>query len=90
MELKDACFRITDEAIALLCKKHEDYGKGNISDSGLLGIAVRLHDKTSRLLNLLMQGKEPENESVYDTLIDTINYGVIGEMLRRGWWEEIE
>lgn len=63
-----------------LCSKQHDYGHENINAFGMLGVAVRLHDKVARLRNL--SSKEAAlNEPLLDTWLDMIGYAVIAEML---------
>lgn len=70
--------------------KHEDYGPCNIADTGLPGIAVRLRDKSARLLNVIDPNHEIQNEPIRDTLIDMANYAIIGLMLLDGEWPECD
>ena len=90
--------RVSCEAVQLFDTKQQDYGSGNISATKELGVAVRLQDKVSRLLNLLekkmkAQGHadtliaEINHESLDDTYLDIANYGLIGVLLRRRLWE---
>lgn len=80
------------EALVLMKKKNSDYaGSGgtnpfaNFTRSEALGICsteqsflVRMTDKMSRLSSFASKGKlDVEDESVYDTLIDLINYSVL-------------
>ena len=79
-------------ALELMKKKNSDYaGSGgnnpfaNFTRSEALGICtteqsflVRMTDKMSRLSSFAAKGKlDVEDESVYDTLIDLINYSVL-------------
>lgn len=78
------------EAIAVLLKKHDDYGPANISEApggAVNGLAVRLHDKVARLSNLVKTGNDPKNESIYDTFLDIANYGLIGMLVLKGKWD---
>ena len=87
------------EALQLFDTKQQDYGSGNISATKELGVAVRLQDKVSRLLNLLEKEMKTRghaeallaeinnHESLEDTYLDIANYGLIGVLLRRGLWE---
>jgi hypothetical protein len=78
------------DAVSLLIKKHNDYGPKNIADAPggpLNGLAVRLHDKVARLSNLISNKKTPSNESLEDTFIDILNYGVIGLLVLNGKWD---
>ena len=81
----------------LFCSKQEDYGSGNISLGGdmsnkkdrnfaMLGLAIRMNDKMQRLLNLIKDGKEPNNESLEDTLIDIANYAVMAQTVINKEW----
>jgi hypothetical protein len=80
--------RISSEAIGLCVSKQRDYGAGNISAFGELGVLVRLNDKLERLRNLTKTGKAPKHESIEDTWIDIANYGMIGLAIHRGWWTD--
>ena len=73
-----------DEMIALMCKKQADYGHQNILRFGLIGLAVRLCDKISRLNTLEKRGAKPQNESVLDTWMDIVGYSAISRMLDNG------
>lgn len=87
-----------EEAFEVICremgdvfvKKHKDYGKGNILDTGELGIAFRVSDKLNRLKNLLSGDKKPQNESMEETWTDIGVYAVIALMYRRGWFQKLE
>lgn len=77
------------EAQAILLKKQVDYGPKNISDSPggpVNGLRVRMHDKLSRINNLIDSGAEPENESLRDSFLDMMNYSAIGLMVLDGDW----
>lgn len=56
--------------LATFIQKHKDYGKGNILDTGELGIAFRESDKLNRLKNILGKGKKPNNEGIDDSWMD--------------------
>lgn len=66
--------------LTTLIKKQRDYGPENISRFGRQGLMVRMHDKVARLENLLDKSNEPENESVFDNVLDVIGYAAIGIM----------
>ncbi len=68
----------------LLLSRQMKYGKGNITTFKYVGIAIRLHDKLSRLENSDM---EFQDESVADTKMDIVGYTVIAIMLRNNWWD---
>ena len=77
--------------MAVLIKKHRDYGPKNISQSpggALNGLRVRMHDKMARINNLIDSGVKPENESLYDSFMDLANYAVIAQMVLEGLWPE--
>lgn len=68
----------------LLESKQQDYGHGNISAFGQLGIAVRLSDKVERMKNLEAKQGKARNESFADTMLDIVGYCVIAFMLDDG------
>jgi hypothetical protein len=72
-------------------KKQQDYGSGNISAFGEVGVMVRINDKIARLRNLLwtnmVSGKVPSNEAVEDTWQDLHVYGGIGLLCHKGKWK---
>lgn len=78
-----------EEVGETLIRKNRDYGRGNIDKFGEYGVVVRLSDKIERLINLYDKAdraRTPANESLDDTWIDVIGYGVIAKMLRAGNW----
>ena len=86
---------ILDSLLDMHKRKTADYSSWNIKGAGEQGVAVRLWDKTARLMNLMgwdigtgkwSQPKEPKNESVDDTLMDLASYAIIMIILRRGKW----
>lgn len=93
-DFEQAVYDIKNEEARLLVKKHRDYGPLNIAKAPggpLNGLAVRLHDKVSRLWNLKGAGrdevfKQGEYESLEDTGLDIANYGTITTMVVRGLW----
>lgn len=88
--LEEAFEAVCTEMNELFVKKHKDYGKGNILDTGELGIAFRVNDKLNRIKNILASGKKPENESMDESWIDIGVYAVIAMMWRRGWFQKLE
>lgn len=76
--------QILGEIRALMVDRHAKYGNGNISEFGETGLLVRMGDKYARLKN----GHETDfsDESVDDTLFDSIGYPVIWLLWRRGLW----
>ena len=99
MKIEQGFLRVLQEMYQLFCRKHHDYGRNNISVGGLHGVTIRIGDKTSRLYNLLgisdgaHQGTMPapavKGEAIEDSFFDLGNYGPIGIMLARGWWERV-
>lgn len=76
------CRKVCSELAELVIGKQHDYGKANILDFGETGILIRSNDKFARLKNLIMNKKEPSNESVTDTWKDVAGYAVLALMLR--------
>lgn len=89
VSLEEAFETITKEMQTVFVKKHRDYGKGNILDTGELGIAFRISDKLNRLKNLLANNKCPDNESIDDSWIDIGVYAVIAMMYRKKWFQKL-
>ena len=85
--VRDYLMRVLMKADLELCrKKSSDYSPSedclaNLKEFGLFGIIVRLGDKYYRLKNLVISGKEPENESILDTLRDIRIYCYLAEIL---------
>ena len=48
--------------------------------------ALRLNDKISRLVNLILLKNKARNESVEDTFLDLSVYGKIALVVMRGKW----
>ena len=75
----------------VFAEKQADYGPNNIKIHGnkrlsLLGIAIRSNDKIQRVLNLLDNGQEPNNESLEDSFLDLANYAYMACILMRDKW----
>ena len=90
---------IMDEQFELFCKKHLDYGMGNISQGtnletddeknfALSGLFFRLNDKINRWKNLLVNKRKANNEALTDTYQDITNYGIIAQLVERGMWKK--
>jgi hypothetical protein len=82
---------VYNEAMALLLRKHKDYGPKNISASpggAINGLRVRIHDKLARINNLYDSGATPENESLRDSFIDMANYALIALLVLDGNWDK--
>ena len=88
--LENAFSNLTKKMLTTFVKKYKDYGKGNILDTGELGIIFRINDKIRRLQNLEQNEKSPENESIDETWLDIAVYAVIAMMYRKGWFQELE
>jgi len=77
------------KCLELMKKKNSDYSRvedalENFRDFGVLGLAVRLNDKTKRLKNIILNGKiTVQDESVEDIFQDLVNFGLIGLVIRR-------
>ncbi len=67
---------ICQDIIDVLVKKNADYGDNNLLRDGLLGIAIRLGDKTERLKTLATRPAQVVGESIDDTLRDIIGYAI--------------
>ena len=89
---------IQSEMFELFLRKQADYGPTNVGmgsevvdtdrkvKRSLAGLSVRLNDKVQRFLNLTFNNREPENESLEDTLIDIANYAVMAIIVQRKQW----
>jgi hypothetical protein len=78
--------------------KNADYSPANIAGPGELGLATRIWDKCTRMMNLLGfkidvtrsehvdVAKIPKNEPLEDTYMDLAVYGIIGLLFRQGKW----
>ena len=84
---------ICEEMLELFKKKQADYGPTNIGmgnrtidtdedvQKSMIGLVVRMNDKIQRLMNLILDNRDPQNESVEDTLIDIANYAVMAKIV---------
>jgi Nucleotide modification associated domain 1 len=89
-EFEQSVKDVYNEAMALLLRKHKDYGPKNISASpggAINGLRVRIHDKLARINNLYDSGATPENESLRDSFIDMANYALIALLVLDGNWD---
>ena len=86
--------KIMMEQYIMFCKKHRNYGTGNINVGTnletdgdvkleLTGLWFRLNDKIQRLKNLVVLG-EPDTvgESLTDTFQDLSIYGIIAQIVQ--------
>ena len=93
--LTDEYKKIMMEQYIIFCKKHRNYGTGNINvgtnletDSdvklALSGLWFRLNDKIQRLKQLVVMG-EPDTvgESIQDTFQDLSVYGIIAQIVQK-------
>jgi acetoacetate decarboxylase len=75
--------RICDELHKLYLRKNHDYGNSfskTFAQFGLVSVAIRLTDKTSRLCTLAnakSTDMQVPEESVKDTLRDLANYAIM-------------
>ena len=87
--------KIMMEQYIIFCKKHRNYGTGNINVGtnletdgdvklALTGLWFRLNDKIQRLKNLVVLG-EPDTvgESLTDTFQDLSVYGIIAQIVQQ-------
>jgi len=89
---------ICEEMLELFKKKQADYGPTNIGmgnrtidtdedvQKSMIGLVVRMNDKIQRLMNLILDNRDPQNESVEDTLIDIANYAVMAKIVINKDW----
>ena len=93
-ELTQDYKKIMMEEYVLFCKKHRNYGTGNINVGtnletyndvklALTGLWFRMNDKIQRLKQLVVLG-EPDTvgESVKDTFQDMSVYGIIAQIVK--------
>ena len=79
---------LTKKGLEIMKAKNADYSKahplGNFyccealqACSAENGIIVRMSDKLSRLVSVIEKGAQVKDESIEDTIVDTINYAVL-------------
>ena len=90
--------RIQKEQYKLFCRKQYDYGPMNIAMGtdlskmediklAITALVVRINDKITRLINLVIKNdREGVNESVDDSFVDLSVYGVIAQIVRNKKW----
>lgn len=89
---------IIDEQFELFAKKHLDYGMHNVSagtnldtqdeiEFAMTGLWYRLSDKINRWKNMIISGRKAQNETLIDTYQDITNYGIIAQLVERGFWK---
>ena len=94
-DLTDEYKKIMMKQYILFCKKHRNYGTGNINVGtnletegdvklALTGLWFRLNDKIQRLKQLVVTG-EPDTvgESIDDTFQDLSVYGIIAQIVKQ-------
>ena len=92
-ELTNEYKKIMMEQYIIFCKKHRNYGTGNVNVGtnletdadvklSLTGLWFRMNDKIQRLKQLIVLG-EPDTvgESVKDTFQDLSVYGIIAQIV---------
>jgi hypothetical protein len=73
---------LIEPAIAIVAKKHEDYGNDRLGLQSYFPFGIQshvqmIHVKTQRLVALAQTGaEEPNFESLKDSVLDNINYCV--------------
>ena len=94
-ELTAVYKKIMMEQYILFCKKHRNYGTGNVNVGtnletdadvklSLTGLWFRMNDKIQRLKQLVIQN-EPDTvgESLNDTFQDLSVYGIIAQIVQQ-------
>ena len=94
-ELTTEYKKIMMEQYIIFCKKHRNYGTGNVNVGtnletdndvklALTGLWFRLNDKIQRLKQLVVTG-EPDTvgESIMDTFQDLSVYGIIAQIVQQ-------
>ena len=94
-ELTKEYKKIMMDQYIIFCKKHRNYGTGNINVGtnletnsdvklALTGLWFRLNDKIQRLRQLVVNG-EPDTvgESVTDSFQDLSVYGIIAQIVQK-------
>jgi hypothetical protein len=79
--VKRQCLDIAE----LLGKKDKDYDSAfskSYKEFGMTSVSIRLNDKVERLKNLV-KGKEPNFESIDDTLMDIAGYAILALVERQ-------
>ena len=89
--------RLQEQQYKVFCEKQMDYGPSNISVGtdlsrdedvklSLTGLWFRMNDKIQRIKNLLMSGREINNEPLEDSYLDVSNYGIMATIVKNGKW----
>lgn len=89
-KLERAWLRAVQGMYDTFVRKNRDYGAQNLSASGIIGIAVRIGDKVSRIWQLVgLRGQHTasvKEENIADTFLDLANYAVVGYLMASGSW----
>jgi hypothetical protein len=96
--IHDGYQEIIEQQFELFAKKHLDYGMHNVSagtnldnadevEFAMSGLWYRLSDKINRWKNMIISGREAQNETLIDTFQDIVNYGVIAQLVSKGMWK---
>lgn len=71
---------IAEELNAIYISKNHDYGDSfgeTFKKLGIISAVTRIADKTNRLVNLSVNERQVEDESIEDTLRDLANYAIL-------------
>ena len=94
-ELTQEYKKIMMEQYIIFCKKHRNYGTGNVNVGtnletdgdvklALTGLWFRINDKIQRLKQLIILGHKDEvGESEQDTFQDLSIYGIIAQIVSK-------
>ena len=97
-ELTQEYKKIMMEQYIIFCKKHRNYGTGNVNVGtnletdgdvklSLTGLWFRMNDKIQRLKTLIMTGRESAvDEPLEDAYLDVSNYGIMATIVKNGKW----
>jgi hypothetical protein len=92
-EITREFIRTLVEAVKKFEKKQEVYTTNNISDSGELGLIIRIGDFLSEIKKYLSIGKEKRqelaltDEKITKDFLSIGTYGFIAYMVRQGKWK---
>ena len=81
------------EELEIYKRKRKDYGTHPIQETGIVGLMVRILDKTHRVLHLSENGRTitVTDENIKDSLMDIANYSYMAlleiEHKRMGKWQ---
>ena len=71
---------ITSNLLDIYISKNADYGDSfgeTYKKLGIISAVTRIADKTNRLVNLSVNERQVEDESIEDTLMDIANYAIM-------------